>query len=53
MNVLVDGFGGSGTLVFIQVPPLASKVNSATVYLTPRASTDAFNARLGVYLMEE
>ena len=53
MKVGVEEFGGSAPQVFIRVPPTAGKTEPTAVYLTPRVSTDAFDARLEMYLAEE
>jgi hypothetical protein len=52
-KVSVKEFGGRGTVVFIQVPPSGGRTDSSSVFLTPRVSTDVFDARLEVYLLEE
>jgi hypothetical protein len=53
VKVAEDAFGGGGGQVFIQVPATAGRTDSTSVYLTPRLSTDLFDARLGMYLSEE
>jgi hypothetical protein len=52
-KVTVDAFGESGCQVFIQAPPLGGKLDSTCIFLTPRVSSDAFDARLGLYLSEQ